>query len=123
MSLALSALPAQAQNCDFGRFEVGFPGLSNVTRGTPICSFAAGGSAGQIWLKILISVANWLLTLIIMLGVLGVMIGGYYYMAAAGDSSRIKTAKEWIFAALAGVSLAVMGYIILHTINPSTLSL
>lgn len=53
---------------------------------------------------------------------LGVLIfGGVMYISSAGNSSRQGDAKEWIKAAIYGLILLAVGYLILNTINPAIL--
>jgi len=53
---------------------------------------------------------------------LGIIIfGGVMYIASAGNVSRQADAKEWIKAAIYGLILLAIGYIILYTINPAIL--
>ncbi len=50
---------------------------------------------------------------------LGIVIfGGVLYISAAGDPSRQNEAKEWIKAAIYGLILLLLSYLLLHTINP-----
>ena len=53
---------------------------------------------------------------------LGIIIfGGVMYISSAGNSSRQGDAKEWIKAAIYGLILLAVGYLILNTINPAIL--
>ncbi len=53
---------------------------------------------------------------------LGIIIyGGILYIASAGNSSRQGEAKEWIKAAVYGLILLTIGYLILYVINPAVL--
>lgn len=47
------------------------------------------------------------------------MIGGFMWLMAAGNPSKISEAQEWIRAALTGLILALGSYMILATINPA----
>ncbi len=60
----------------------------------------------------------WSLGAAAILALLMVIIGGYYWMTAAGNASRVTKGKEIIFAALLGLALLFAAYIILNTINP-----
>jgi len=54
---------------------------------------------------------------------LGIIIfGGVMYIASAGNSSRQGEAREWIKAAIYGLILLAVGYLILNTINPAILN-
>ena len=53
---------------------------------------------------------------------LAIMIfGGVMYIASAGNSSRQGDAKDRIKAAIYGLILLAVGYLILNTINPAIL--
>lgn len=51
------------------------------------------------------------------------MFGGFLYLTAAGDNSRISEAKEWIKASLTGLVIAMSSYMILATVNPALITL
>lgn len=46
------------------------------------------------------------------------MIGGLMWLTAGGSQERVKSAQDWIKAALTGLIIALCSYIILLTINP-----
>ncbi len=52
-----------------------------------------------------------------------IVIAGFEWLTAAGDSGKIKHARERITKALIGLVLALGSYTILYTINPALLSL
>src|SRR3989339_497308 len=47
------------------------------------------------------------------------MFGGIIWITAGGNASRVGEAKAWIGAALSGLVLALLSYMILNAINPS----
>jgi len=56
-----------------------------------------------------------------MVGILAavvMMVGGLMWLTAGGNTSQVQSAKEWIKAALTGLIIALLSYIILLTINP-----
>jgi len=55
---------------------------------------------------------------IAIIAVLMIMIGGLQWIFAAGSATKISNAKSRIFAALAGLILALFSYVILNTLNP-----
>ena len=63
------------------------------------------------------------------LGVIGVialgvmMFGGIQYILAAGNVGKTTEAKEWIYAALTGLGLLLVSYLLLKTINPDLVDL
>ena len=58
------------------------------------------------------------LVLLVMVSLICVLVGGYLYMTAGGNSSQVDNAKHWIGAALAGIIIGMTGWIILNTISP-----
>ncbi|MEK7097259.1 MAG: hypothetical protein AAB906_00215, partial [Patescibacteria group bacterium] len=46
------------------------------------------------------------------------MIGGFIWLTAGGNQSRIGEAKSWIGASLTGLIIALSSYLILYQINP-----
>lgn len=59
---------------------------------------------------------------VIAMGLLAVVIGGYRYMTAGGDSSKVATAKTIILSGLGGILLAILGQIFLNAISPQFFS-
>lgn len=51
------------------------------------------------------------------------MIGGFQYLTAGGDASRVSAAKGRIVDAIVGLCLTLGAYLILNTINPDLVSL
>jgi len=47
------------------------------------------------------------------------MFGGFIWITAGGNASRVGEAKAWIGAALSGLVLALASYMLLSTINPA----
>ncbi len=52
-----------------------------------------------------------------MVGVLFMIIGGYYIITSAGNPERLATGKSFIFYALAGIMLAVLGFIFIQIVT------
>lgn len=70
---------------------------------------------------------NWLynysIGIIALLAIIAIMIGGFYWLLAGGNASRVSEAKSWINAALSGLILALSSYVLLFTINSNLVSL
>lgn len=47
------------------------------------------------------------------------MIGGFIWLMAGGNQSRISEAKAWIGASLTGLIIALSSYLILYQVNPN----
>lgn len=93
----------------FGNFEVGLPGATGS-----IDSFVSGGKPITSFVGLAV---NAVIAVLVIIGVICIVIGGYVYMTAHGDASQVKLGKEMITAALAGIFLALISVIILNTIN------
>lgn len=61
----------------------------------------------------------YLISIVGVLAAVMMIIGGFQYLAAGGDSGRVKAAKERITNAIAGTLLALGAYAMLKTISPS----
>ncbi len=57
------------------------------------------------------------------LAILMIVVAGFQWTASGGNSSTIESAKKKISGALTGLILAASSYLILNTINPSTVNL
>lgn len=101
-----------AKECAFGKIEVGIPG---VPKGKDICDFVNEGNPFVRYMGVIVNLAT---GMIILIGFMVIVVGGYFYMTAGGDSGRVSTAKTLIVSALLGIFLALAAYIILYTINP-----
>ena len=51
-------------------------------------------------------------------GLFMLTIGGFMYMASAGNNARVTTAKEIITDSLLGIAAAMCAYLIIYIINP-----
>lgn len=56
---------------------------------------------------------------IVAISLIAIMVAGYIYMTAGGDSSRVEKAKTIIVSAILGIVLALTAVLILRTINPA----
>jgi len=67
--------------------------------------------------EILLSVIDWALIIIGLLGVLTFIYAGYLYLTAQGEEDKISTAKRVVIWAVAGIAVAVLGFVVVKTIN------
>jgi hypothetical protein len=65
----------------------------------------------------------WALGISGLLGVLMVIIGGYYKITAGGNAEQSTKGTEMIWAAIIGIALLFGAYLLLNTINPQLTSL
>lgn len=63
------------------------------------------------------------LGLITILALTKMIIGGITYILAAGNATKVEDAKDEIFQALLGVSVLLISYLLLKTINPDLVNL
>lgn len=63
------------------------------------------------------SIINWLLGISAGLAVLFIILGGIYYVTAAGDDSKIETGKKMITYAVLGLFLVGISYAIVKAIS------
>lgn len=71
----------------------------------------------------LVGLYNFLLSIVGILAVIMLIIGGMRYITAAGSGGSVTGAKESIRDALLGLILALMSWVIVSTINPDVLYL
>ena len=60
---------------------------------------------------------NYSIGIIAVLALIAIIVGGFYWLLAGGNASRVTEAKNWINAAFSGLGLALGSYLILVTIN------
>jgi hypothetical protein len=104
---ALPLFDAHAQ-ARWGDFESGLFGGSIddfIGRPNPLTQFM-----GRI--------INIVTGLVIVIGVISIVIGGYLYITAGGSADRTKQAKVWIGSALLAIVLALAAWVILNTLSP-----
>jgi hypothetical protein len=74
-----------------------------------------GGSGGIM--GIMKNFLNWILAIVGILGVLGFAIAGILYLTAAGDETRIATAKKAMTWSIVGVVVALLGVVVLKAVS------
>ncbi len=98
----------------FGCFEVGLPGKPELAAGQTIDTFVSSGTPILTFIN---TAVNVVVAILVIIGVISIVVGGYVYMTAAGNANQVGTAKEIIKAALFGIVIALTSVIILNTIN------
>ena len=63
------------------------------------------------------SIADWLLSIIGIVAVIGFIIAGIMYLTAAGDEKKIGKAKEAMQASIIGVIVALSGLVVIYAAN------
>ncbi|MEO6077269.1 MAG: hypothetical protein ABIP54_00605 [Candidatus Andersenbacteria bacterium] len=99
----------------FGCFEVGLPGSKTFSANQPISAFLDSKTPIKNLVNLFVTFVTGILVIV---GVITIVIGGYMYMTAGGNASQVSSAKEMITAALIGIFIAFISVVILNTINP-----
>ena len=60
---------------------------------------------------------DWLLAIFGFIAIIGFVISGIMYLTAAGDDGRIKTAKTAMTWSIVGVIVALVGYVVVTTVD------
>ena len=60
---------------------------------------------------------NYGIKIVGLLALITIIIGGFLWSMAGGNSQKVKEAQQWIFSGLGGVLLMLFAYLILRTIN------
>jgi hypothetical protein len=92
-----------------------------VIPGSPVESTVEGffrGRVGDI-ASYLDIIYNFLVSAVGMVAATMIMIAGFQYLTAGGDSSKVDAAKKRIGSAMLGLILVLASYVLLNTINPN----
>lgn len=108
----LGLLPTSvlAADCVFGNLEVPFGGIDS-----DICTFVDRDKPLLTYASLVIELVT---GIVVVVGLISIVVGGYFYMTAGGDASRIQLGKTFIIAALSGIMLALIAYTILNALHP-----
>ena len=60
---------------------------------------------------------NWLLAVLGFIGIIAFVIAGILYLTAAGDEKKVETAKKAMVAAITGVIVALIGFVIIQAVD------
>lgn len=69
------------------------------------------------------AIYNYLVSIVSIIAIVMIMVGGLRYLTAGGNPSAISSAKETILGAVIGLFLTFGSYILLQTINPALVQL
>lgn len=113
-AFAQAAPPDPCKTGTFGCFEVlnQLPGLNQFKT---IDQAASQEDSIITVMNIVIKIVR---GVVIAIGLIVVVLGGYRYMTAGGDGGKVTDAKKWILAGLGGILLAILGQVLLDTISP-----
>jgi hypothetical protein len=101
----------KANAATFGNFEVPIPAL----KGKTIDDVVSQPKPILFYVGILINIIT---AVIVMIGLISIVIGAYFYMTAGGEAKRVDMGKDFIKAAISGIVLALTAWLILNTISP-----
>ncbi len=90
-----------------GKLEVPLPGIPE--------DFLCNDLSLVVYVK---AVINFVTALIVIVGLLSIIVGGYFYMTAGGSADRVSMAKTLVMSALLGIVLALTAWVILNTVGP-----
>lgn len=91
--------------CQFGELEMPLPGMEGCIDQVTLASFVN-------------TLFEFAIAAIVLIGVILVVVGGYIYMTAGGDASRVSMAKSIIGGALLGIAIALASVVVLKFISP-----
>ncbi len=63
------------------------------------------------------NIANWLLSIIGIIALIGFVISGFQYYLVATDEKMMETAKKTMTASIIGLVIALSGFIVIYTID------
>ncbi len=93
------------------------PGIALAQWGRGLSGAGSSELPGGTVLGIVTQAMNWLLALIGILGVIGFIIAGILYLTAAGSETQTEKAKKAMLAAIGGVVVALVGFVIIKAVN------
>ena len=89
-------------------------GAYNVANGIYIPQMGLPSSTVQ---SVLMSLLQWLLGIVGIIALISFIISGIQYFAAAGDETRVESAKRTMTYSIIGVIIVFASYVIIHAIN------
>jgi hypothetical protein len=101
------------------KMQVGIPNSSKFSQGRTITFNSSTGVIAEY----VSAIYTYAIGVVGILATVVMMIGGFIWITAGGNPSRVGEAKSWIGGALAGLLLSLLSYTLLMTINPDLLKL
>lgn len=77
----------------------------------------SGGTPNASIYDIIRTTMNYLLAILGFLAIIGFVIAGILYLTAAGDETRMKSAKNAMLWSIMGVIVALVGYVIVSAVD------
>lgn len=106
--LTTPPLPVEAVICDLGYEE-----MAGVCVPTSDHVGLSDREPGQV----VVTVMNWLMSILGILAIVALVVAGIMYLGAAGDEKRTDTAKKIIMYTIIGVAVALLAYVIVMTVE------
>jgi len=71
------------------------------------------------WVDVLLTVVQWIYTLIFILAVLFILIAAFYFITSGGDSEKTGKAKSMLLYAIIGIAVALLSFAIVSLVRNS----
>ena len=98
-------------------FSIPFVNAAVSQDGWDTTSMEETNLSGESVFDILVSFTSWSITLVGIVCVIVFIYGGFLYMTAQGENDKLQQAKKVIIYAVVGVVVAVLGLVIVQTVN------
>ena len=118
----LFAWPEITQAADINfKPQITIPGFDTEARnagmqGSETAGYSINGNSIGALIK---SIYKYAIGIVGIVAAIVMMIGGFMWLIAGGNQSKISEAQEWVKASLTGLILALGSYMILATVNPA----
>lgn len=93
------------------------PALAHAQWSTGQSNAASAQLPGGTIIGIIKTGMNYLLAILGFIGIIAFVISGILYLTAAGDEKRAEKAKNAMTAAITGVIVALIGFVIIQAVN------
>ena len=91
--------------------------LGVVALASPRCSLAGPIADAPPLIVGLTKILNFLLSIVGVVAIIGLVVAGFLYFFAGGDMRQVNLAKKATLGAIAGIVIALGGYVIIRTIT------
>lgn len=93
------------------------PTLAHAQWNAGITNASSAQLPGGTIVNIIKTGMNYLLAILGFIGIIAFVISGILYLTAAGDEKRAEKAKNAMTAAITGVIVALIGFVIIQAVN------
>lgn len=95
------------------------PNIGAAANAVNACKGTPAEKSVDILPRCVNQIYTWSLGAVTLLAMLMMVVGGYQVMTAGGNAEQSTKGKDMIHAAIVGIVLLFVAYILLRTINPS----